>query len=213
MPSFLNKVFGYKKSDDKELPRPTCDAPDGTTLLDGKYEAIPPMLSPSASTFAEAQQARDSDRDTAFSLFKHKYRGVLQKSAQKSSAAVPHLTLRLPGPKENSDSRALGTVFDADPVSQAMLDDAVIAAKRLTPAEALTLIRACAQTISERGTSLTSPQLLCSASQIRLGDSRNHASALVLRVFRCPAQTGFPLYPFINPYHALFNSQRRNVGI
>lgn len=139
MPSFLNKVFGYKKHDDKEAP--TREASD-STLLDGKYEAILPILSPTASTFAEAQPTRD----VGFSLFRPRTRGV-----QKHPQDIPHLTLRLPGPKENSDSRTLGVVFEADPDSQTVLDDAVIAAKRLTSLEALILIRACAQAITERG--------------------------------------------------------------
>ncbi|KAG9310895.1 hypothetical protein JVU11DRAFT_8753 [Chiua virens] len=137
MPSFLNKVFGHKKHDDKEFP----DAADDN-LLDGKYEAIPPVISPSNTILAEAHSAKDSDRDIlSFSLFKSKSRGLSLKSSRKDSAAVPHLTLHLPSPKDKLDSRALGTV----------LDDAVIAAKRLKPSEALILIRACAQAITERG--------------------------------------------------------------
>lgn len=179
MPSFLNKVFGYKKNDDKEAARPTREASD-STLLDGKYEAIPPILSPLASTFAEGQPTTDPDRDVGFSLFKPKSRGVFQKSAQKHPEALPYLTLQLPGPKENPDSRALGVVFEADPDSQTVLDDAVIAAKRLNPLEALILIRACAQAITERGMPLCCSVLfLRSSLRIRLGDSRNHASALV----------------------------------
>lgn len=148
MPSFLNKVFGYKKHDDKEAARPTREASD-SSLLDGKYEAI--VVSPTGSTFTEAQQSKDPDREVGFSLFKPKTRGVSQKSAQRHSEDVPHLTLQLPGPKQNSDSRSLGVVFEADPDSQIVLDDAVIAAKRLNPLEALILVRACAQAITERG--------------------------------------------------------------
>ncbi|KAG8215454.1 hypothetical protein J3R82DRAFT_9070 [Butyriboletus roseoflavus] len=144
MPSFLNKVFGYKKNDDRDAARPTREASD-STLLDGKYEAIPPVLSPSAATFAEAQSSRE------LSFFTSKSRAASQKPAQKRPEAAPTLTLRLPGLKENLDSRALSVVFEADPDSQTILDDAVIAAKRLNPLEALILIRACAQAITERG--------------------------------------------------------------
>ncbi|KAF8127696.1 hypothetical protein EV363DRAFT_1514236 [Boletus edulis] len=150
MPSFLNKVFGYKKNDDKESARPVRE-PSDSTLLDGKYEAILPILSPSSSTFAFSQQTKDPDRDGGFALFKSKILGGSQKPAQKYSVNVPHLTLRLPGPKENLDSRALGVVFEVDPGSQIVLDDAVIAKKRLNPLEALILIRACTQAITERG--------------------------------------------------------------
>ena len=180
MPSFLNKVFGYKKYDDKEAARPARE-PSDSSLLDGKYEAILP-ISPSASTFPQAQPAKDSDRDIGFSLFRPKTRGVSQKPA-KHPDDIPHLTLQLPGPKENSDSRPLGVVFDADPDSEILLDDAVIAAKRLSPLEALVLIRACAQAITERGMLFVSSlQLFRSSVQIRLGDSRNHASTLALRI-------------------------------
>ncbi|KAH0834127.1 hypothetical protein J3R83DRAFT_11417 [Lanmaoa asiatica] len=150
MPSFLNKVFGYKKNDDKEAAHPTRGVSDNA-LLDGKYEAILPILSPTAPTFTEAQPTKDLDRDAGFSVFRPKSRGVFQKLAQKHPQAVPHLTLQLPGPKEKLDSRPLGVVFEADPDSQTVLDDAVIAAKRLNPLEALILIRACAQAITERG--------------------------------------------------------------
>ena len=148
MPSFLNKVFGYKKHDDKEAARPTRE-PSDSTLLDGKYEAIDPVRSPTSSTFAATLQTKDSDRDAGFSFFRPKNRG--QKSAQKRPENLPQLTLHLPGPKENSDPRALGVVFEADPDSQIVLDDAVIAAKRLSPLEALILIRACSQAITEHG--------------------------------------------------------------
>lgn len=127
MPSFLNRVFGYKKQDEE----------DSTTLLDGKYEAI----SPSAATFAEAQSA--ANRDPGFSLFKPKSR-----SKHALATTVPRLTLQLP-PKDEPDSRV---VFEPDPESLSLLDDAVIAAKRLHHSEALVLIRACAHTIIERGT-------------------------------------------------------------
>ncbi|KAG6377763.1 hypothetical protein JVT61DRAFT_14536 [Boletus reticuloceps] len=150
MPSFLNKVFGYKRHDDKEATRLVREPLD-STLLDGKYEAILPIFSPSSSTFAEAQQTKDPDRDGGFALFKSKILGGSQKSAQKHSVNVPHLTLHLPGPKEKLDSRALGVVFEADPGSQIVLDDATIAKKRLNPLEALILIRACTQAITERG--------------------------------------------------------------
>lgn len=180
MPSFLNKVFGYKKNEDKETARPTREASD-STLLDGKYEAILPIISPSTAALAQAQPSKDSDRDVLFSIFRPKFRGVSQKSGHKHPDVTPLLTLRLPPPKENSDSRALGIVFEADPDSQIIFDDTVIAAKRLDPLEALILIRACAHAITERGMLLCcSVQLLRSSSQIRLGDSRNHASALVL---------------------------------
>ncbi|KAF9221788.1 hypothetical protein BS17DRAFT_757214 [Gyrodon lividus] len=148
MPSFLNKVFGYKKGDDKDASHSSHDAREArdNVLLDGKYEAISPLLSPSAVAFADGQANKDK-REVGFSLFRPKSRV----RAQKHQHDVPQLSLHLPGPKENSDSRALGIVFEADPQSQMVLDDAVIGAKALNPLEALILVRVCAQAIAERG--------------------------------------------------------------
>ncbi|KIJ64337.1 hypothetical protein HYDPIDRAFT_112331 [Hydnomerulius pinastri MD-312] len=150
MPSFLNKVFGRKKQDDKDAPRSPNEASDNA-LLEGKYEAISPVLSPSAIAFADGQGSKDKEREVGFSLFRPKSRVGSPKSSQKRADAVPQLSLHLPGPKQNSDSRALGVVFEADPESQTVLDDAVIGAKRLNPLETLILVRACAQAITERG--------------------------------------------------------------
>jgi hypothetical protein len=60
------------------------------------------------------------------------------------------LSLQLPSLKDNAESLELG-VFEVDPESQRILDDSVIGAKLLNPSEALILLRACAQTITERG--------------------------------------------------------------
>ncbi|KAF9235011.1 hypothetical protein BU15DRAFT_51899 [Melanogaster broomeanus] len=150
MPSFLNKVFGHKKQDDKDTSPSSPGAPD-SALLDGKYEAISPVLSPSTIAFAHGQANTEAEREVVFSLFKPKSRGRAQKAAQKRAETIPQLSLHLPGPKENSDSRALGVVFEADPQLQTVLDGAAIGAKRLSPLEAIILVRACAQAIADRG--------------------------------------------------------------
>ncbi|KIJ18361.1 hypothetical protein PAXINDRAFT_9438 [Paxillus involutus ATCC 200175] len=150
MPSFLNKVFGYKKQDDKDASRSPNEASDNA-LLDGKYEAISPVLSPTTIAFADGQGSRDIEREVGFSLFKPKSRVRVQKATQKGQRAVPQLSLHLPGPKENYDSRTLGVVFEADPHLLIVLDDVVIGAKRLNPLEALILLRVCSQAVAERG--------------------------------------------------------------
>ncbi|KAH7882737.1 hypothetical protein F5I97DRAFT_1907989 [Phlebopus sp. FC_14] len=150
MPSFLNKVFGRKRQDEKDASQSPNEASDNV-LLDGKYEAISPVLSPSIIAFAEALANKDKERDHGFSLFRPKSRVGSSKTNQKRADAVPQLSLQLPGPKENSDSRALGVVFEADPDSQTILDDEVIGARRLNPLEALILVRVCSQAITERG--------------------------------------------------------------
>ena len=63
---------------------------------------------------------------------------------------APHLTLNLPVPKEQR-SRALGVVFEADPNDIATLPDDVIGAKRLSPLEALLLVKACSSAIVNHG--------------------------------------------------------------
>ncbi|KAF8840646.1 hypothetical protein BDN67DRAFT_951199 [Paxillus ammoniavirescens] len=150
MPSFLNKVFGYKKQDDKDASRSPNEASDNA-LLDGKYEAISPVLSPTTIAFADSQGSRDTEREVGFSLFKPKSRVRVQKATQKGQRAVPQLSLHLPGPKENYDSRTLGVVFEADPQLLIVLDDVVIGARRLNPLEALILLRVCSQAVAERG--------------------------------------------------------------
>ncbi|KAJ7225876.1 hypothetical protein GGX14DRAFT_422711 [Mycena pura] len=151
MPSFLSKVFGRKKDDQKDdrLKRPPSDA----SLLDGKFEAVPPVISPTKPSF-DVSAAATSDKDS-FGLFKGK-------SARASPVAIPdqsvthekvidyHLSLNLPSPKEES-SRALGAVFEADPDAQILLPESVIAERRLTPLEAFLLIQACSQAINSRG--------------------------------------------------------------
>ncbi|KAH7917619.1 hypothetical protein BV22DRAFT_1100929, partial [Leucogyrophana mollusca] len=155
MPSFLTKVFTRtKKQHDESSPTPTSP-----TLLDGKYEAVPAL----ASNFAEESQSQPtSDSQStpagtpspspafALSLFRPKSRVP---HAQRRSDALPTLSLNLPGPKQPSDdpARAFAVVFEADPDAVRVLDDATIGARRLSPLEALILVRACAQAITERG--------------------------------------------------------------
>ena len=67
MPSFLTKVFGRKK-DDKLASSPPSHASkrhSNASLLEGKYEAVSPSVSPSAARFSEAQQPKDKDSGTA----------------------------------------------------------------------------------------------------------------------------------------------------
>lgn len=76
MPSFLSRVFGRKKDDTKEVGnrRPSSDA----SLLEGKFEAVPPTISPIASRFdgstdASAIQDKEKEKD-GFGLFRPKSR-------------------------------------------------------------------------------------------------------------------------------------------
>ncbi|KAG2125749.1 hypothetical protein DEU56DRAFT_564087 [Suillus clintonianus] len=142
MPSFLNKVFGRKTSDDKDQAKPFQDSIDNG-LLDGKYEAVTP-LNFTAPNLSKVQTGKDH---AGFSLFRPKSRIPNSPSSHKRTENLPQLSLHLPSLKDNVE---LG-VFEVDPESQRILDDSVIGARLLNPLEALILVRACAQTITERG--------------------------------------------------------------
>lgn len=145
MPSFLNKVFGRKTSEDRDQVKPFQDSNDNG-LLDGKYEAVSPLnfVTPSLS---KVQTGKDN---AGFSLFRPKSRFASPHSSHKRMENLPQLSLQLPSLKDNAESLELG-VFEVDPESQRILSDSVIGAKLLNPLEALILVRACAQTIIERG--------------------------------------------------------------
>ncbi|KAF8885654.1 hypothetical protein BD779DRAFT_1673610 [Infundibulicybe gibba] len=152
MPSFLSKVFGRKK-DDKESPRVQGRASDAS-LLGGKFEAVSPTISPTINTFPDGPMskggAKEKEKELPFGLFKAKSRSSLADPSQKPIEA-PHLSLNLPGPKEGSNSRALGVVFETDPESHLSLADSILGERRLNPLETLILVRACSQAIAARG--------------------------------------------------------------
>jgi hypothetical protein len=148
MPSFLNKVFGRKTSDDRDQVKPFQDSNDNG-LLDGKYEAVSPLnfVAPNITSLSKAQTGKDH---AGFSLFRPKSRFASPHSSHKRTDNLPQLSLQLPSLKDNAESLELG-VFEVDPESHRILSDSVIGAKLLNPLEALILVRACAQTITERG--------------------------------------------------------------
>lgn len=148
MPSFLNKVFGRKTSDDRIQAKHFQDSNDNG-LLDGRYEAVSPLnfTTPSISTSSKAQ----TDKDHAgFSLFRPKSRFTSPHSSHRRTENLPQLSLQLPSLKDNAESLEFG-VFEVNPESQRILDDSIVNAKLLNPSEALILVRACAQAITERG--------------------------------------------------------------
>jgi len=156
MPSFLSKVFGRKKQDDKDSSGHASDP----SLLGDKFEKVSPNVSPTAEQFQDSNANKDKadkkSKDKGFS-FKSRSSSSTDVSTPKQSA--PDLTLNLPGLKDDSSARALGVVFEADP-SQLVLSDAVIGSRRLTSLETLVLVRACAQAIMTRGVWFFSFQLL-----------------------------------------------------
>lgn len=151
MPSFLSKVFGRKKGDDKEsvTPRSVRRSSD-PSLLEGKFEAVPPTVSPSTPKFPEdaSEKGKEGDKARQFGLLKSKSR------PRPSSPTIdaPHLTLRLPGTiGKNEDSLVPSFNPQADETDESSLT------RRLTPEETLSLIEACSKAIVERGGEHSTP--------------------------------------------------------
>ena len=154
MHAFLSKVFGRKK-EDKE-PSPTSLQPG--ELLDGKFEAVSPNVSPAANNFLEldpkanGQDAQDKDKDGVFALFRAKSRPSSPEiKPKKLTDTLPQLSLNFAGPGESSDANTIDSLLELDIDSQILLSETVIGERRLNPLEALVLIRACSQAIVSTG--------------------------------------------------------------
>ncbi|KAJ8517094.1 hypothetical protein ONZ45_g5674 [Pleurotus djamor] len=152
MPSFLSKVFGRKK-DEKEHSN---GRDSESSLLEGKFEAVSPTVSPTAAKFAEANghgkdKEKEKEREFGFKPFKTKSNTASPTSAQ-TTRDFPHLSLSLASDsKDQTNSRVIGAVFDADPDSQILLPENSIGERRLSPQETTELVRVCAQAITARG--------------------------------------------------------------
>ncbi|CDO69960.1 hypothetical protein BN946_scf184836.g34 [Trametes cinnabarina] len=154
MAAFLSKVFPRKKDKD------TNKRSSVSSLLEGKFEAVSPTVSPSAAKFEESAQKpkdrgrekeKEKEKDVGFSLFRSKSRPLSPvPDTRQTVPDVPRLTLNLPVPKEER-SRALGVVFEADPNDEGLLPDDVIGERRLNPLEALLLVKACSSAIVANG--------------------------------------------------------------
>ena len=145
MPSFLAKVFGRKKGDEKESATPrSAKRSSDPSLLEGKFEAIPSTVSPSSPKFPDDPHASEKGKDKSgpFGLLRSKSKP--HPSSPTSDA--PHLTLRLPGTVNKNDD---SLVASFNPQADGM-DDSILT-RRLTPAETLLLIDACSKAITERG--------------------------------------------------------------
>ena len=173
MPSFLSKVFGRKRQDDKD--------DRDSARLGGSYEAISPTVSPSAANFPDPV-ANGGGKEPSFPLFRSKSRAAATESHQKPDVA-PHLALNLPSSRsqrEDSPTRALDVVFEADFDARVLLTDAVIGEQRLSPAETLVLLRACARSIAARGKCRHLLRLCVTLTDVfRSRDSGHYASPLV----------------------------------
>ena len=157
MPSFLSKLLGRKKVQE---PEPSPDKRDSPTLLEGKFEAVSPTVSPSAAHFTDPGVAqirghdKAKDKESPFNLLRYKSRPSSDSpTPEKPFADVPHLSLTLPVTRDRGG--ALDVVFEPVHESVALLNQAAIGERRLSPGEAIFLVRACSQVIIERGASLS----------------------------------------------------------
>jgi hypothetical protein len=159
MPSFLSKVLGRKKKDDKDEPPRVVRDSTGELLLGDKFVEVSPTVSPTAAQFSETDELGLRGRDNEngrFSLFRIRSGptspSVTANKRVEGEVPLLSLNLTLPGSNESSTSpRALGVIFDADPDAQNILPESVIGERRLTPQETLVLVGACSQAIKVRG--------------------------------------------------------------
>ncbi|KAL5525182.1 hypothetical protein ACEPAF_9051 [Sanghuangporus sanghuang] len=166
MPPFFSKVFARGKEKEKEKGKDGLKEPSSpsakqakrfsrtsaTSLLEGKFEAVSPSVSPTAEKYGEVDQTtpkKDKEKERSAGLFRPKSRTTSGSDASRKQEEVPHLKLdlNLPSPKLDPKKRNLSIVYEGD----AVLDDDVIGEKRLSPAEALKLMRACSSVLTSRG--------------------------------------------------------------
>ncbi|KAI0035534.1 hypothetical protein K488DRAFT_82975 [Vararia minispora EC-137] len=148
MPSFLSKVIGRRKSDDKDSsPKHRSDP----SLLEGQaFEAVSPASSPSATHFSSQENVRGRETFKVKNILRarSKSRARSPPVNRTSDAGAPHLSLNLSSVR---DRKGLDALFEVDPDAYIILNDAVLGGKRLTPEETLGLVRACSRLIVERG--------------------------------------------------------------
>ena len=169
MPAFFSKVFarGKEKGKDglKEPSSPTtkqakrASRASAQSLLDGKFEAVSPSASPTAEKYEDKDRNVKKDKEKEKTgLFRPKSRSTSGGDAPRKQEEIPQLKLdlNLPGIKDGAKKRDLSIVYEGDTV----LDDAVLGEKRLGPAEALKLMRACSSVLTSRGACLCPTSIL-----------------------------------------------------
>ncbi|KAJ8075798.1 hypothetical protein PM082_021430 [Marasmius tenuissimus] len=167
MPSFLSKVFGPRKKHDKDDPgSPNKRRHSDPSLLEGKFERVSPNVSPTANNFTNEVNGNGKEKDAkrekekggkskeSFSLLRIRSSSPQQSpltSESPTSNQDFHLSLNLAGPKNESKGRPLGVVFEGETDPEGLLSAAAIGRRRLSPQEALLLIRTCSQAIMAKG--------------------------------------------------------------
>jgi hypothetical protein len=156
MPSFLSKVFGRKKDASPTTSSKPTKRTSAPSLLEGKYEAVSPTVSPSAAHFADFAQKKvdrekDKERDGGLTLFRGKSRlgdtAILEQPS--SPSAAPQLSLHLPA-MESDKRGALLNVFETG-AGLPLLSEEAIGTRTLDIPQTISLVRACAKFITERG--------------------------------------------------------------
>ncbi|KAH9027849.1 hypothetical protein EDB84DRAFT_288697 [Lactarius hengduanensis] len=136
MPSFLSKLLGRKKVQESE---PSTDKRGSPTSL---------LEDSGAAQIRGNDKAKD--KESPFNLLRYKSRPSSDSPTTENPVTdVPHLSLTLPVTKDRG--RALDVVFEPGHEAIALLDEGAIGERRLSPDEALSLVRACSQVIIERG--------------------------------------------------------------
>ena len=146
MASFFTKVFSKKKAEERgqsSSSKQTLEPP----LLEGRYEAISPTVSPSAEKFLGRDQTikpkEEKEKGNA-GLLKNLSRGSAVQQLKRAERA-PHLSLHLaPSRTDDNRRRPLEAIFGE---KFTIIDDATLGERRLLPREALPLVKACAQAI------------------------------------------------------------------
>ena len=150
MPSFLSKVLRRKRDAGESSSSP--QSAKGSELLGGKFEDVSPTVSPSMANFPELKghadfRGRNQEKKAANgtgasrTLFRSKSR-PRSPAKQVEEEEVPKLPLNL-----------LGEVKGLEEPAPEMTE-ATIGMQRLTPVEALGLVRSCSQIITARGKSV-----------------------------------------------------------
>ncbi|KLO16470.1 hypothetical protein SCHPADRAFT_208777 [Schizopora paradoxa] len=175
MPTFFSKILNLGKDKDKKGDSGTKDPQSPTSpkhskrhsihsLLEGKFEAVSPTVSEQGELAAKEQQEAKGTAESDSDKEKEKDKLVTllsrpkarTKSPTRRSDDFPRLTLNLTLPsasdgEKKGGTRDLRTVLEGTVDGAPLLDDATLGKTRLSPPEALKLMKACAGVINERG--------------------------------------------------------------
>jgi len=166
MANFFNKVFNKKKAEDRGQSSSSSKRNLEAPLLEGRYEAISPTVSPSAEKFLGRDQTPKAKEDKDNKEKEKGNTGLLKGlrgsaiQQLKRAERAPHLSLHLaPSRTDDNKRRTLDAIFGE---KYTILDDATLGERRLLPREALPLVKACAQAIITHGALLCVTISFCS---------------------------------------------------